>query len=618
MVLQRDVPVTIWGWAAPGDTITVEFAGQKKTAVAANDGNWLVKLDPLPACPEPRQLVVFEADAPRVTLHDILVGEVWLASGQSNMEWPVGKSFNAAAEMAAANYPQIRLFTVPLRMLNGPQPEVDGTWQICTPHSIETFSAVAYFFGRELHRELGMSIGLINSSKGGTRIETWTSRDALLSDPLARREIERYEAGPADEEFARDPVAWERNHVMPDPGNVGFAQGWAATDFDDSRWGEMRTPSKWQDFGHKFSGVFWFRRTVCLPAAWAGRDLRLHLGACDKHDTTYFNSVPVGTTGWETCDAWCTPREYRVPGKLVRAGRNVIATRIYSYMTDGGLIGPAWRMRLVAENDSIPLTGDWRFRIEHNFGLQPMPQQPFGPGNPNTPHILFNNMIRPLAPYAIRGVIWYQGESNATAAQHYRTLFPLMIRDWRRAFGQGDFPLLFAQIANHGAPQQQPVESGWAGLREAQLLALGEPNTGMAVTIDIGDAKDIHPGNKQDVGKRLALVARAQVYGQPIPFSGPLYRSHTVEGGAIRLHFDHADGGLLTSDGGPLKGFAIAGVDKQFGWADAKIVGDTVVVSNAEVSEPAAVRYAWASNPIGNLANSASLPASPFRTDQWD
>ena len=206
-------------------------------------------------------------------------------------------------------------------------------------------------------------------------------------------------------------------------------------------------------------------------------------------------------------------------------------------MTDGGLIGPAWRMRLVAENDSIPLTGDWRFRIEHNFGLQPMPQQPFGPGNPNTPHILFNNMIRPLAPYAIRGVIWYQGESNATAAQHYRTLFPLMIRDWRRAFGQGDFPLLFAQIANHGAPQQQPVESGWAGLREAQLLALGEPNTGMAVTIDIGDAKDIHPGNKQDVGKRLALVARAQVYGQPIPFSGPLYRSHTVEGGAIRSAF---------------------------------------------------------------------------------
>lgn len=626
LVLQRDKPAAIWGGAKPGDTVTVEFAGQRKTAVAGNDGRWLVNLDPLPASAEPCELRVSSPGAAPVTIRDVLVGEVWLASGQSNMEWVVSKSANAAAEMAAANYPRLRMFNVTRRAPGTVEKDVDGAWQVCTPVTVEQFSAIAYFFGREIHRELHVPVGLINSSWGGTRIEAWTSRAALRTYPPTKFEIEEYENGPTDPEtrrrwdlFAKDPVAYERSFVPADPGNTGFAKGWATPDFDDAGWGEMRTPSKWQEHGHNFSGVFWFRRAVEVPAAWAGQDLWLHLGACDKHDTTYFNGALVGTMGWGKPDTWCTPREYRVPGKLVHAGRNVITTRIYSYMTDGGLIGPGWRMQLKPATDNagapIPLTGNWRFKIEHKFGIVPAPQYPWGPGNANTPHILFDSMLQPLAPFGLRGALWYQGESNADKAAHYRALFPLMIRDWRRVFGQGNFPFLFVQLANFTDPQVKPSEGGWAGLREAQLLTLREPHTGMAVTIDVGAAKDIHPQDKQTVGHRLALIALAQIHGKKVEFSGPIYQSHTVTGNSIRLEFNHVAGGLKTSDGGPLKGFAIAGKDKNFVWADAKITGHSVLVRSKSVPKPVAVRYSWASNPPGNLINAARLPASPFRTD---
>ncbi len=625
-VLQRDRSVLIWGWSSPRDPVTVEFSGQSKTATTGPDGKWAVTLDPLAVSAEPRTLVATSFDTKLVCrIENVLVGDVWLASGQSNMEWSVRESKDSVAEIAAASHPLLRLFLVPTRASGQPSPDIGSAWHVCGPETVETFSAVAYFFGRELQLELGVPIGLIASSKGGTRIEAWTSREALLADPSGREAVEEYEKTLADSDGRRpregdtEPAAWERAHVPADPGDRGLARGWASDDFDDANWREMTVPCKWQDHGYRFSGVFWFRRAVEVPDAWAGRDLIVGLGACDKHDNTYFNGVPVGAIGWEKHDAWCTPRVYRVPGHLVRAGRNVIATRIYSYMTDGGLIGPSSAMRIQVADDStstpIPLAGAWRFQVEHDFGQVQVPAQPYGPGNPNTPHILYDNMIAPLVPLALRGVIWYQGESNAAGPARYRTLFPAMIADWRRAFDQATLPFLFVQLCNHGEPVKEPVQDGWAGLREAQLHTLRVPGTGMAVTIDIGEAKDIHPRNKQDVGRRLARVALAQLYGWPDVPTGPLYRSHQIDGSAIRVTFDCVGGGL-DATGGLLQGFAIAGDDGAFVHAEAEISGDEVIVRSRDVPRPVAVRYAWANNPAGcNLYNREGLPASPFRTD---
>jgi len=322
MVLQRDLPVPVWGWSTPGDAITVEFAGQTKTAVTGQVGKWTVTLDPLPACVEPRELVIqSQSEGSRQVLTDVLVGDVWLGSGQSNMEWPVSLSNNSSSEIAAANYPNIRLFTVPVRTKGDPDPDVEGEWKVCSPETIPPFSAVAYFFGRELNRELGVPVGLIHASKGGTCIEAWTSRDSLVTEPAGRRAVEGYENMLVDppkraelDLYAKDPGAWLRSRVAADPGDTGFSQGWAGLDFNDAAWGEMDVPTKWQTVGHAYSGVFWFRRVVEIPAGWADRELVLNLGACDKHDTTWFNNVQVGATGWDTPTRGATPASIAFPG----------------------------------------------------------------------------------------------------------------------------------------------------------------------------------------------------------------------------------------------------------------------------------------------------------------
>ena len=615
MVLQRDQPVPVWGWSQPGDTIAVECAGQKKTTIADSTGKWLVTLDPLLASHEPRELVAGDC-----RVKNILVGDVWLCSGQSNMQWPVKESLNGSAEVAAANHPRIRLFTVPRQAVLDPQVDVAATWQVCTPATIAQFSAVGYFFGRELLGKLDVPIGLIDSSWGGTRVEAWTSRDALWTDAELRNEIQMYEkwtqtpAGRAVREshqLSKTNIdTWIKSLGKPDPGNIGHAQGWAARDLDEAAWPTMPIPSGWQLHQHNFSGVFWFRRTVDVPAAWAGKDLVLHLGSADKTDTTYFNNVQVGAIGFESKSPWNTPRVYRIPGQLVQPGRNVIATRVYSNVYQGGLVGPANAMQLKFDSASIPLAGQWRYKVEHNLGLTPMVFSSPGPGNANTATILHNSMIAPLAPAALRGVIWYQGESNAGNARHYRNLFPLLINDWRRTFEQAHLPFFYVELANYTAVQKLPVESGWAELREAQAFALQLPHTGVASAIDVGDADDIHPKNKQEVGKRLALAALAQVHGVPVVPGGPCYKSHTIEGDTVRIEFDNVAAGLNAH--GPLKGFAVAGTDGKFEWAEASIDGKTVVI---HAGQPAAVRYAWANNPIGNLYNSVGLPAMPFRTD---
>ena len=474
MVLQQGKTAHIWGWAEPGEQIMVNASWRTMAwGVTANkDGRWSFEMSP-PKTAGPHEMTVSSKNT--ITIKNILVGEVWVCSGQSNMQWSVRASANAEQEIGGADYPKVRLFTVKRKVADEPQTDCEGSWTTCSPETVPGFSAVGYFFGRELHKELNVPIGLIHTSWGGTPAESWTRRGALESVPDCTPILERF-----DEAMAKYPEAKKK--------------------YDESM------------------------------IAW-------------KEDV----------------------KKAKAEGKK-----------------------PPRR-----------------------------PGAPFGPGNPHSPAGLYNAMIAPLIPYSIGGAIWYQGESNAGRAYQYRKLFPAMITNWRKDWGQGDFPFLFVQLANFMAVDPEPVDSAWAELREAQLMTLALPNTGMAVIIDIGEARDIHPKNKQDVGKRLALWALGKTYGKKLVYSGPIYKSKRTEGNKIALEFEHVGGGLIGGGGEPLKGFAVAGADRKFVWADAKIDGNTVIISSNEVSEPAAVRYGWANNPVCNLYNKEGLPASPFRTDDW-
>ena len=618
MVLQRDIPVPVWGWAEAGETVTVEMAGVSAQGRAGADGAWRVTLPSL-AAGGPHTLLARAASG-CATVMDVLLGEVWICSGQSNMQFGVGEGQQATEEVAAATDARIRLFTVPNLTAFAPQTEIRSRWAVCSPETVRAFSAVGYFFGRSLRQAADVPIGLINTSWGGTVAEAWTSAEALRAEPELAGLLQQCDGSDDPEGFLVKiddaQFAWARQESLTMPDTPAETAPWAATDCDDTSWETMTLPVIWQDAGVPGNGVLWFRRAVELPASWAGKALTLRLGRADKSDITFFNGVEVGHLfQQEVTNSWAVPRRYSVPGALAQAGRNVIAVRVFSQYYDGGLRGPAGDMWLEAEGEKpIALAGDWRYRIECDYGCFRTP--PPGLSVQNIPTTLYNAMIAPLIPYAIRGAIWYQGESNADRPRQYRTLFPTMIQDWRQRWGQGDFPFYFVQLANFMASYDQPTESQWAELREAQTMTLSLPKTGMAVIIDIGEAEDIHPRNKQDVGARLARWAQVDVYGQSIEPSGPLFHDATVEGNAIRLRFTHAGGGLVAKDG-PLTGLAIAGADRNFVWAQACIEGDTLLACHPDIPAPVAARYAWADNPVCNLYNAEGLPASPFRTDAW-
>jgi sialate O-acetylesterase len=463
MVIQQDKSVPVWGWADPGEQVTVTLGDQKQIAVTETNGAWSVKLSPVIASSATEMTI---AGKNAIVIHDVLVGEVWLASGQSNMDFTVSSKVkyfagvqNEDQEIARAGYPNIRMFTVKLHMTDVPARDVEGEWQVCSPATVPAFSAVGYFFARDLYQARNLPVGIITSTWGASTAQAWISDQAMRSDPRFAAIVSDYKAAVA----------------------------------------------KWD----------------ARPAA----------------------TQPAATT------------------------------------RRGGLRNP--------------------HQDQHN------------------PSVLWNGMIKPVEPYAIRGAIWYQGESVVGGDQLYLPLMQTLIRSWRGEWAQGDFPFLFCQLANHNAPASQPAPGGQlARVREAQIQTLAEPATGMAVLIDIGDVKNVHPKNKQDVGKRLSLVARAIAYGERIEFSGPIYQSMSVEGDRVRLHFSHTGGGLKSREE-KLAGFAIAGGDRKFEYADATIDGDTIVVWSEKVSKPVAVRYGWADNPPTNLYNDQDLPASPFRTDQW-
>jgi len=626
MVLQRDRPLPVWGWCRPGTTATVRLGAAQADAQADRGGRWMAILPPQPAA-GPLTLSV-HADGAETKLTDVWLGEVWLASGQSNMQMLVSESRDADRETAAATYPGIRVWTTARVAALAPQERAEGCWRVCAPDTAGKFTAVGYYFARELHRELGVAIGIIDSSWGGTIAEAWTSREGLLAEPELRCHAEKIDhffgpnGQPEREAFEKRKADWLAQ-IPVDAGNAGERDGWHQSAADETGWRTMNLPRLWRAAGHVTNGVFWFRRAVEIPAAWAGRDLELHVGACDKCDHTYFDGRLLGSLSMkDSPDAWRTPRVYRLPGATVKAGRHVIAVRVFSEIYGGGMTGPVDEMWVApvgaASGERLPLDGVWRYRIEQDFGCTPPPPAlAYGPDNPNTPMALHNAMIAPLAPYALKGFIWYQGESNSSRPTEYRLLFPNMIRDWRRTFGQGELSFYWVQIANYLSRVDAPVESDWAELREAQRLTLDRvAHGGMAVIIDIGDADDIHPKNKQDVGRRLALCALANDYGRAdLVGSSPLPVRAIRRDGAVLVRFQPVADGLALSSGTRPEGFELAGADRVFHWAEARIEGrDAVALRAAAVAEPRWIRYAWADNPRTNLVGGTGLPASPFET----
>jgi sialate O-acetylesterase len=629
MVLQRDAPVTIWGWADPGERIAIAFRDQRRNTRADAHGSWSVTLAPLAAGgPDAMRL----AGHRTITLTNILVGDVWLASGQSNMQFPLqaqggfGGVNDAAHEVALAHYPRMRLFQVARETGFAPREDVqsDG-WQAVTPATAARFSAVAYLFGRELHRRHAVPIGLIDSSWGGTPAECWIGAGSLRRFPEFSASIERLSqvdnrAIAAYKDYLSLRNAWYATHGREDRGRVEGQDLWAAPTYSEQSWPTSLEPQPWPRKTIKeFDGTMWFRRTIQLDADAAGRVRRLHLMHLREADTTYFNGVWVGAVEGEIRE-----RDYDIPAGLAHAGGNSITVRIAGSYAAGsgyvGMLGEAADLYLQIGPQRLPLAGTWSYQPGPDLTALPEPpsMDEFMTPFPQAPAVLYDGMIAPLIRYRIRGAIWYQGESNAARAVQYRALFPTLIQDWRSHWSY-EFPFLFVQLAGFGSDAPEPADSAWAELREAQAGALALPRTGMAVAIDVGDAADIHPRDKQTVAHRLALAAERVAYDGSSVASGPRYRSMQREGDQIRLHFDDDGSGLVFRDAPESRdvgrGFSIAGPDGRFHWATARIDGLDVLVSSAEVPAPSAVRYDWGNTPEGNLYNRAGLPAPPFRTD---
>ena len=610
MILQRDMQDAVWGWTTPGAQVKVTMGEKTAAATAGPDGRWLAKIGPFTAG-GPYTLTV---EGPKtVTIQNVAVGDIWTCSGQSNMAFTTAGALNAADDIAKADFPQIRLFGVPGKIATEPQTITNGTWQICSPKTVGGFSAVGFFFGRKLNQDLKIPIGLIGSSWGGTVAEAWTSAEALKTMPDFVKSVDTLQKAAAEmkqpgNDYQSQMATWWKNN---DPGSA-TDPGWADPAADVKTWKTMKLPQSWKMGGlDTFDGIVWFRKDVQLADDWAGKDLGLQFGGIDGSAVAWFNGTMLQAN----------PRVrwgYLVPGKLVKAGANAIVVRILGRGGSPGLTGKPEAMSLDQPGHTdvqpLPLAGDWLY--QDTTPLQKLTALPQSyTDNPNYVTVLYNGMIAPLLPFSVKGAIWYQGESNNGRAMQYRKLLPTLIQDWRTRFG-GDFPFYIVQLAGFTPTGPNPSESGWAEIQEAQLLTSETvPNTGLAVASDIGDPGNIHPKNKQEVGRRLALAAEGITYKLPGEYSGPVYKSMKVEGDTVRLTFDHVGGGLVANGGVPLKGFAIKGDNGKFVWADAKIDGDTVVVSAADVKAPTAVRYAWGNILDSNLYNKEGLPASPFRTD---
>jgi sialate O-acetylesterase len=609
MVLQRDRPLRVWGRATPGKTLTVEFAGRQATTRAGADGRWRVQLAPLSAGGPHRLVVNGDGTA---ALNDVLIGDVWLLGGQSNMEWPLAQTDTGPQEVASPQNAQLRHLRVPLRASVQPEANIaPAPWVVAEPGRVAEFSAVGYHFARQMQAVQGVPIGLINTAWGGSMLETWMSRDAALRDPDLAPAVR---ALPADnaaftaalgQRMLPRIAAWQKGHPLEGVD----ASGWSAAADIDADWPTLQAPGNWEGQGlADVDGVVWMRKRVELKAAQAAGAAELHLAKVDDCDEVWVNGQKVGgQCGWEQA------RHYSLPAGLLRTGANWIAVRVTDTGGGGGISGEAANLRLDTAAGTVSLVGPWRARVEKLVVAG-------GPVANNAPALGHNGLVAPLQGLSVRGVLWYQGEENSGRAAAYADGFKRLIQDWRDEFGDAKLPFFFVQLASwRPMAENRPDGNGWAELRASQAAALALPHTGMATAIDVGDAVDIHPRNKRTVGQRLAALAMHELGLRTAPATGPRLTGHQSTGGEFELRFDTTAGGLRTARSGePVRGFFVAGADRRWVPAEARLDGDRIVLRSAAVPAPVAARYAWVNNASeANVVGGDGLPLPPLRTDDW-
>lgn len=612
IVLQQKMQVPVWGNAQPNSIVMVQLAGFTGTTKANAEGKWMIRLPEMNAG-GPFEMKIWDKDT--IKVKDVMIGEVWLASGQSNMEYRVGTGVgsNTEQEIADANYPNLRYFSVNRQTSSVPLQNMGSAeWKPCTSLSVKDMSAVAYFFGRELLKNKNIAVGIINASWGATSVETWMSAEMLKSHPDFTKKVEEFDTDPVRwKAFVQKNIEADRSRdSISNAARIGVTKGVQLKNYDDSFWKMTEYPMDMSSINLSgYWGFVWFRKSIEIDKEIKLNDFTLQIPISGRSFEIYINGKPIEIKE----DKVSKKQTFLIHGKQLAKGKNVIAIRLLANWGSANVGIKDVEANLVSLDNKtkINLSGEWRF----NSKIEP--EIPQWQDYYNKINVLYNGEISSLIPYGIKGAIWYQGENNAGKAYQYRTLFPMLIEDWRVRWGQGYFPFLFVQLANFRDKLAEPADNDWAELREAQQMTLKYPNTGMAVTIDIGEANDIHPKNKLDVGKRLYLAAQRVAYGENIVSSGPVYEAMKTEGSKIRISFTSTGTGLIAGKAQFLKGFAIAGEDKKFYWAEAVIDGNEIIVSSAKVSNPVAVRYSWASNPDGNLYNREGLPASPFRTDHW-
>lgn len=606
MVLQRNTQIPVWGWAAANEKIEVRFNKQIKKTKADKNGKWIIRLDNETAG-GPYILTIKGKNT--IEIKNVLVGEVWLCSGQSNMEFTVSEVINAEKEMNDANFPMIRHFDVANAISSLPNDDVkDGKWEVCSKTTVGNFTAVGYFFAKKIYNELKIPIGLINASWGGTDSETWTSRKAFESSDEFKKMIAEMP------KISLDSITSEYNKIQAKrieqlqgtKINLAKAETYKEASFKDTNWPEMNEPELWesQQLG-EFDGVVWLRKTIQISKDDAGKEAVIELSKIDDEDITYVNGVKIGSS-----NSYNVKRKYDIPAGLLKEETNTIAIRVVDDGGGGGIYGESSDFKITTATTTIPLSEKWKYQVESIKSKI---------SKNSYPTLLYNAMINPLIPYAFKGVLWYQGESNAWRAYQYRKAFPLLINDWREKWNK-DFPFYFVQLSSYDILKGDSNNgSMWAELREAQMMTLSLPNTGMAVTTDIGNPKDVHPTNKQDVGKRLAAIALKNVYDKNRVCIGPTFKSVEIQGNQIIATFENTGSGLSTPDKyGYVKGFEIAGSDQIFYYAKAQIVNNKVVIYNENVPNPIAIHFGWADDASDdNLYNIEGFPAGPFRTDEW-
>lgn len=589
MVLQRDVDLKLWGWADAGTKVTVRFNGNYFETETDANGEWQVVLPPQKAG-GPYLLEVNE-----MVIRDVLVGDVWLCSGQSNQETPIHRLTEMFPEINVSNNHMIRHYKVPTQdSKEYLQEEIAGNaqWHSGVASEVMNWTALAYFYAVEAYEKTGVPQGMLVSSLGGSAIESWIGQEHLKEFPqllLDKEALNGFEQAKKDKGEGK----------------------WNQWDWDDSDWKTMQMPGTWRENGLNVCGTVWMRKDFEIPESMEGRHAKLSMGTLVHNDAVFVNGVYVGSTGYEY-----PPRRYQIPAGVLRKGKNTIAVRLNAPAGNGEFIKDK-PYKIIGDAAEIDLTGSWKYKVGLDMDDVTLYAERLKNRN-NAGSGLYNGMIYPIRNYQVRGTIWYQGESNAGNTSRYAELVSSLITNWRELWNMPEMPFLLVQLPNFMQKHDKPTDSGWARIREAQLQAFKTiPNTALAVTYDVGEWNDIHPLNKKDMAKRLFLGARKVVYGEKLVYAGPVYKDMKVEGNKIIITFTETGRGLMAK-GGILKHFAIAGEDRQFVWADAVIRGNKVIVSSKDVKQPVAVRYAWSDNPEdANLCNKEGLLASPFRTDHW-